>query len=61
MIRRVNAARKSSDDDVRRLATLVAEQIFDNARVAAGSLDDPRAMLGRLNEILSATLPADDT
>ena len=60
MIRRVNAARKSSDADVRRLATLVAEQIFDNARVAAGSLDDPRAMLGRLNEILSATLPADD-
>jgi HSP90 family molecular chaperone len=60
MIRRINAARNSSDADVRRLATLVAEQIFDNARVAAGSLDDPRAMLGRLNEILSATLPAKD-
>jgi len=57
MIRRVNVARKSSDAEIRRLATLVAEQIFDNARVAAGSLDDPRAMLGRLNEILSATLP----
>ncbi|CEF99276.1 Histidine kinase-like ATPase, ATP-binding domain [Ostreococcus tauri] len=57
MIRRVNAARSSSDADTRRLAALVAEQIFDNARVAAGSLDDPRAMLARLNEILEKTLP----
>ena len=30
MIRRVNAARDSADADVRRLAALVAEQIFDN-------------------------------
>ena len=57
MIRRINAARASPDADTRRLAALVAEQIFDNARVAAGSLDDPRAMLGRLNEILEKTLP----
>jgi len=57
MIRRINAARVSADEDTRRLAALVAEQIFDNARVAAGSLDDPRAMLGRLNEILEKTLP----
>jgi TNF receptor-associated protein 1 len=57
MIRRINAARASDDPKVQKLAKLVAEQIFDNARVAAGSLDDPRAMLGRLNEILSETLP----
>jgi HSP90 family molecular chaperone len=58
MIKRINAARTSEDAGTRRLAALVAEQIFDNARVAAGSLDDPRAMLGRLNEILEKTLPA---
>lgn len=57
MIRRINLARTSDDPKVQKLAKLVAEQIFDNARVAAGSLDDPRAMLGRLNEILSETLP----
>ena len=61
MIRRVNAARDSADADVRRLAALVAEQIFDNARVAAGALEDPRAMLGRLNEILENTLPRGDS
>ncbi len=34
------------------LAGEVAEQIFDNALVAAGLLEDPRAMLGRLNSLL---------
>jgi TNF receptor-associated protein 1 len=38
------------------LAEKVAEQIYDNARVAAGVLDDPRAMLKRLNEILEKVL-----
>lgn len=38
------------------LATKVAEQIFDNARVAAGLLEDPRAMLKRMNELLHAVL-----
>lgn len=41
------------DDDV--LATLVAEQLFDNALVAAGLIEDPREMLPRLNKILSNT------
>ena len=31
------------------LAEQVAEQIFDNALVSAGLLEDPRAMLARLN------------
>lgn len=35
---------------------LIAEQLFDNALVAAGLIDDPRMMLNRLNEILVATL-----
>ena len=31
-------------------------QVFDNARVAAGTIDDPRAMLSRLNDICAAAL-----
>lgn len=38
------------------LAEKVAEQIFDNARVAAGLLEDPRAMLKRMNELLQKVL-----
>jgi TNF receptor-associated protein 1 len=38
------------------LAAEVAEQVFDNALVAAGLLDDPRAMLGRLNSLLEKLL-----
>lgn len=34
------------------LASKVAEQVFDNARVAAGLLEDPREMLNRMNELL---------
>ncbi len=38
------------------LAASVAEQILDNARVAAGLLDDPRTMLHRLNQLLEKVL-----
>ena len=38
------------------LAGSVAEQILDNARVAAGLLEDPRAMLTRLNSLLEKVL-----
>ena len=38
------------------LATSVAEQVLDNARVAAGLLEDPRAMLTRLNQLLEKVL-----
>jgi len=38
------------------LAGQVAEQIFDNARVAAGMLEDPRQMLERMNELLEKLL-----
>jgi molecular chaperone HtpG len=38
------------------LANTVAAQILDNARVAAGLLEDPRAMLARLNELLEKVL-----
>ncbi len=38
------------------LAASVAEQILDNARVAAGLLEDPRTMLNRLNQLLEQVL-----
>jgi molecular chaperone HtpG len=38
------------------LAASVAEQVLDNARVAAGLLEDPRAMLSRLNQLLERVL-----
>jgi molecular chaperone HtpG len=38
------------------LAASVAEQVLDNARVAAGLLEDPRAMLTRLNQLLERVL-----
>ena len=47
----------AADDAVRAaLAGKVAEQIFDNARVAAGLLEDPREMLARMNELLAQLL-----
>jgi molecular chaperone HtpG len=38
------------------LAASVAEQVLDNARVAAGVLEDPRTMLNRLNQLLEKVL-----
>ncbi len=40
------------------LAVKVSEQILDNAKVAAGLLEDPRTMLKRLNELLEQVLAA---
>ena len=42
------------------LAKLVAEQIFDNAMVAAGILDDPRSMIPRMNDLLAKVVSKDD-
>ncbi|KAI0219003.1 Heat shock protein 75 kDa, mitochondrial [Lamellibrachia satsuma] len=38
------------------LAKLVADQVYDNALIAAGLVDDPRTMLARLNELLTRAL-----
>ena len=38
------------------LATSVAEQVLDNARVAAGQREDLRAMLNRLNQLFEKVL-----
>lgn len=35
---------------------VLVEQLYDNASIAAGIVDDPRSMLGRLNNILSITV-----
>jgi TNF receptor-associated protein 1 len=51
---RLQTMRQDNSD----LAVKVAEQILDNARVAAGLLEDPRAMLKRLNELLEQLLTA---
>jgi len=52
MMVRLNTIRQSDPA----LAGEVAEQIFDNSLVAAGLLEDPRAMLGRLNGLLEKLL-----
>ncbi len=52
LIRKLNRMRQSDSA----LAGKVAEQILDNARIAAGLLEDPRVMLNRLNELLEEIL-----
>ena len=39
-----------------KLATLVTEQLFANAMVSAGLVDDPRTILKNMNELLSMAL-----
>jgi HSP90 family molecular chaperone len=52
VILKLNQARKSRPDVAKR----IAEQVYDNALVAAGLLDDPRTMLNRLNNIIEDAL-----
>ena len=40
IVRGIETARGSDDEATRQVAKLAAEQVFDNARVAAGALDD---------------------
>jgi len=42
------------------LAKLVAEQIYENALVAAGLVDDVREMIPRLNQILNAAMDGEE-
>ena len=39
-------------------AVVIAEQVFDNAMIAAGLMEDARSMLGRLNAILEQSVGA---
>jgi TNF receptor-associated protein 1 len=52
MIKRLDEARKREDA----FANIAAEQIFENAQIAAGLIIDPRGMVKRLNEILERAL-----
>jgi len=54
IVSRLDAVRKSDTT----LAVSVAEQMLDNARVAAGLMEDPRAMLTRLNQLIEKLLAA---
>ena len=56
IVRGIETARGSDDEATRRVAKLAAEQVFDNARVAAGALDDPREMVARIHDILEVAL-----
>ena len=51
----ITLAQSRSDEKDVALAKLVVEQLFDNALVAAGLIEDCREMLPRLNQILSNT------
>lgn len=48
LIKKLADLRKNNEET----ATLVAEQIYDNALISAGMLTDPRAMVGRLHTLL---------
>ena len=52
VIKRLHAVRGADEP----LAKLAAEQLFDNARMAAGLVEDPRELVGRLNTLLQKVL-----
>lgn len=56
IIKGIEVLRNSGDETKKKTAKIIAEQVFDNARVAAGALDDPREMVGRIHEILEIAL-----
>lgn len=52
LIKKLNELRDGDPE----LACLLLDQIYDNAMIAAGLNDDPRPMIGRLNQLLSRAL-----
>ncbi|XP_075420475.1 heat shock protein 75 kDa, mitochondrial [Tenrec ecaudatus] len=52
LIKKLSELRSSEPD----LALLLVDQIYENAMIAAGLVDDPRPMVGRLNELLTKAL-----
>jgi TNF receptor-associated protein 1 len=53
LVRKTFALSTSTDAESVETAGLIVEQLFDNAIIAAGLLDDPRSIVGRLNTILT--------
>ena len=56
LIKRLAAAAADGDAEKAETAKLVAAQLADSARIAAGAMDDPRAMLKRLTDLSIAAL-----
>ncbi|XP_014444763.1 heat shock protein 75 kDa, mitochondrial [Tupaia chinensis] len=52
LIKKLSQLRASEPD----LAQLLVDQIYENAMIAAGLVDDPRPMVGRLNDLLVKAL-----
>ncbi|GAB1299950.1 Heat shock protein 75 kDa, mitochondrial [Apodemus speciosus] len=52
LIKKLSQLRESEPE----LAQLLVDQIYENAMIAAGLVDDPRAMVGRLNDLLVKAL-----
>ncbi|XP_039095212.1 heat shock protein 75 kDa, mitochondrial [Hyaena hyaena] len=52
LIKKLSQLRESEPD----LAQLLVDQIYENAMIAAGLVDDPRSMVGRLNHLLVKAL-----
>jgi TNF receptor-associated protein 1 len=53
IIRKLYTLTQSSNTDETELAGLLSEQLFDNAVIAAGLLEDPRTIVTRLNAMMS--------
>lgn len=53
VIRKMYTLSQSTNNDEVETAGMLAEQIFDNAIIAAGLLEDPRSIVSRLNSIMS--------
>lgn len=53
LIRKLAAAREANPD----VAALVASQLFDNAMIAAGLLEDARDMVKRMNQLMEKAMP----
>ncbi|KAL1780231.1 Heat shock 75 kDa, mitochondrial [Sigmodon hispidus] len=52
LIKKLSQLRESEPE----LAQLLVDQIYENAMIAAGLIDDPRPMVGRLNDLLVKAL-----
>lgn len=53
LIRKLYTLSQSESSEEVETAGLLAEQVFDNAVIAAGLLEDPRSIVSRLNTIMS--------
>jgi TNF receptor-associated protein 1 len=53
LIRKTYFMTQSSSLDTQETAGLIIEQLFDNAIIAAGLLEDPRSIVGRLNNLMT--------